>query len=332
METVKKENQDELTTVSDSSKIQTIVSNVESATTGLVVQLIRVLNLYKDEYGLISANDKEVDEQMRLYGNVFDATAPDRIKDIHSDLICKTFHTDVHSYIGMPHLLKLRLSSMKLKDIELGSNLVDDEGKAKNRGVFLPLGPIWTMAVKLRSRAKLMLEAGSEKIAKTDLMNTGMHHILYLVVMHLDGMMSDEKAQRTCKNYCGWIHQYRILCEEQKSDRPSFSDAMNKVRGIMNGPMLQQIVAASGLDVDIDDIQSVTDRIFGGSEDSMDIEGVFNQLSSGDFNSETMGAFVNQISHMGERNYSEDEDDMDEDDDDVDIGDYDEHVTYEDLD
>jgi len=304
---------------------------VSSFTSGLIVELSRVLNLYKDVYGLISSEDEQVAHNMGLYKSIFSETGGDRIRDIHTDLILSVFRERAHEYIGMPHLLKKKIASLGLEDVQLGANLMDEDGKPKNRGVYLPIGPIWHMAVKLRKNAKEILAAGSNKIQKTDLMHTGMHHILYYIVLHLKEVMVDEKAARTCNHYSGYIHQYRILCQEETDGRPSFSEAMDKVRGIMSGPMLQQIISVTGLDVDPDELEDITSKVLGGgdSEGGMDMEGLFDQLSSGNLDPESVSSLISNIGGFGAEEEKEEEYDED---DEIDIDEYDEHITFEEVD
>lgn len=300
---------------------------VESFTFGLIAQLMKVLRLYEDVFSLISSEDKQADAMMRNYAEVFSATKRDRIADIHSNLIRDAFAGREHEFIGMPHRLKQRLGELELKDIELGSNLLDEAGNPKKRGVFLPLGPIWRMSVKLRERAKELLKMGSSKITKTDLMNTGMHHILYLVVMHLEDRMGDAKAIRTCKNYANFIHRIRILGMEEGDGRPSFAEAINKVRGLMSGPMLQQIISGAGVDLEAEEVEKITSRMFGSDGEDGGIEDIFNQISSGEMTPDGISSMVSKLTNVRPDEKEEKDDD---DEDDIGIDEYDEYTRYED--
>ena len=307
------------------------------ATTGLIICMMRVLNLYKDIYGLISTEDKETETYMHQYGEVFSATDQGRIAYIHSDLISGIFRDRSHAYIGMPHLLKKRLSSLKLEDIELGSNLLDENGNSKKKGVYLPLGPVWRMSVKLRKRAKQMIKAGSDKVEKTDVMHTGMHQIFQLIIKHLEPLMEDAKSVRSCKHSISWYHEYRILCKSGNDEQATISDAMSKARSLMSGPLIGQVLSGSGLgDVDEGHIQSVLSRLFSGVDnDNSAMEGIFSQISSGEFDPSSISSFVSNLTKElddEDAKELEDEDAKELEDEESDLNEYDEVVTYEDVD
>ena len=96
----------------------------------------------------------------------------------------------------------------------------------------------------------------------------------------------------------------------------------------MSGPVIQQIISAVGIDVDAEEIDEITSKVFGDGEDGEDgavsMESLFNQISSGNLDAEGLSGIINSVGgRMGAGEDAESEDN-----DDIDIEDYDEHIEY----
>ena len=265
-------------------------------TTDLIEAMIETGELYKEDFGLIG-EEQQVYDNLAAYAKIFRATLDGehpqkRVFERHTSLLQDIFK-DISYECLVTHRFKVRVAELTREAIELGRN----RGGQKT-GFFLPLGPVYVWAQKLRTKFKTL--GLPEKVdEKPDPRFVLQHKILLYVMIHIKGIFhfDDKKSIGHAEKIIQWreINRVKLLKPEvDESGKSRFRQAMDKVRDLLSDDMLTELIEALGFDVDEEEIKKAKERFLGdeNGEGGLGSDELFEQLSNGELDRDKLRALA----------------------------------------
>lgn len=271
--------------------------------TGLLVQaLLDTAKLYEKTFQLITPEEKEVYKSIGVYAEALKISqqqSDQRVFELHTSLLQSVFEPHIYECL-LGYRLKVRLAELQLTDIMLGQN------RGKKTEYYLPLGPLYRWADKLRAKAK------EEKKFKTE---EGLpepayvlkHKIILYVQQHIKHTFSpdDKKSLQLSDDILNWRETVRINLiepDEDQSSKGRFRAAMDKVRDLLDDETIEDLFEMMGFEADAEEIKKVKERLLGdeNGEGGLGADDLFEQLSSGELDREGIRKLTQKTKTMFE--------------------------------
>lgn len=201
-----------------------------------------VVSLYEQHFhnggSLATEEDKRVRESLGIYAKLLDNCTEEEVLKLHRELYLDLFEDHRFEFVGVPRKLKeflsslsfegksnlkLRIEQVNVPTLEFGSNI------RQPTGTFIPLGPVYRMAVRLREMHKKRFVQGGQW-QHSDPEANSMHRICLLVLQLLEPTMQG-KDLRDCQNVMAYYKNKRVLAlpEEEQSPFDQVKDVLSKI-------------------------------------------------------------------------------------------------------
>lgn len=262
--------------------------NATPYTSLLVQALLDTAKLYEKTFQIITPEETAVHKSIGVYAEALKISqeqGDQRVFEVHTSLVQSVFEPCAYECL-IAHRLKVRLAALKREDIALGQN------RGKKTDYYLPLGPLYLWAQKLREKAKAEGTHKTEEGEPQPAYVLAQKIILY-VMMHIKYIYSpeDKKSLLLVDQILQWRETVRVkLIEpsEGESNKGKFRRAMDKVRDLLDDDTIQELFEMMGFEADAEEVRKVKERLLGdeNGEGGFGSDDLFEQLSSGELSRE----------------------------------------------